>query len=170
MILVGDPRLQQRVAQRLVARGRDQAGGLAIHERHLVCAGEGDHEHVRDLDEIAVTALEILALVLELDLRERLLDDRDELLGPERLEHEGERARSKRADRRVDAREPREEQDLGERRHGAEGGDEVDPARIRELHVDDRDVEAAGRHRERRGAALGGLDRDPMDPGGDHGP
>ena len=104
----------------------DDARRLAVHQRDLVVPVERDDEHVGHLDEIAVAPLELLALVLQLDLRERLLDDRDELLGAERLQDERERARAKRADRGVDAREAGEEQDLGERRDRAQRLDEID--------------------------------------------
>ena len=93
----------------------DHARGLAVHEGHLVVGVEREDEDVGDLDEIAVTPLELLAFAFELHLPERLLDDRDQLLGTERLQDERERAGAERADRRVDAREAREEEHLGER-------------------------------------------------------
>ena len=93
---------------------------LAVEERHAVVRVEADDEHVRQLDQRAVAALELVALAREAHLRERLLDGRDELLGPERLGHERERARAQRADRGVHRREARDEHHLAEGRRLAQ--------------------------------------------------
>ena len=131
------------------------AGGLAIHQRHAIVAVERENEHVGDLDEIAIAPLQLLAFALELHFAEGLLDDRDQLLGPERLQDERESAGAERADGRVDAGKAREEEHLRERRGHAQRLDEIDAAHVRQLHVDDGDVEASLRHPE-RGVTVGG--------------
>ena len=87
-VLGRNPGLEERPADRVVGGDAHHRRRLAVHERHLAVAVEREDEHVGHVDEIAIALLQLLTLALELHLAERLLDDRDELLGAERLEDE----------------------------------------------------------------------------------
>src|SRR5205085_819219 len=115
-VLAWDPGLEERPAERGVRRHTSERGRAPVHERDVVIGLERDDEDVGEIDEIAIASLELLALALELHLSQRLLDDRDQLLGTKRFEDEGEGAGAERTDRGVDAREAGEEKHLGERR------------------------------------------------------
>ncbi len=148
-ILVRHPPVDERPARRRARLDPCEERGLAVEERDAARLVEPHDEHVGQLDEGAVAALELVPLAREAHLAERLLDRRDELLGPERFRDEGVRARPQRAHRGVHRREPRDEDDLAERTRGAQERNEVDAARVGQLHVDDRDIEAM-RQRDRQ--------------------
>jgi hypothetical protein len=118
-----------------------------IHEGHFSFTVERHDEHVGRFDERAVTAFELFALALQRDFGERLLDGRNELLGAKRFKQKGKSPRPERGDGGIDSGKPRDEDDFALRRGGAEGANEVDAARVGELHIDDRDVETLPRRR-----------------------
>src|SRR5262249_23628278 len=154
VILLRNPRVDERLTMSMLAGRADQARGFAVHERDFVCARESDDENVRHLHQIAVSPLELLSLVLQLHLRQRLIDDGDQLLGPERLEDEGKGTGPKGSDGRIDARKSCEEKDFGEGGNRAKRLDEIDAAHIGQLDVDDGDVESPLSEKESSRTAL----------------
>ncbi len=141
-VLNRHPPLDERPPRRRAGLYPGEQRGLAVEQGDPIPYVEAHDEDVRELDQGAVAALELLAFAGEPHLRESLLDGRDELLGPERLRDERIRARAQGAHRRVDRRESRDEDDLAERTSRPQLGNEVDAARVGQLHVDDGHVEA----------------------------